>query len=293
VFKANKDEILGPIETDFGYHVIKVTDIRPEKVKTLDEARPEIEGELKKQEANQKFADVSQKFTDVVFTQPSSLKAASEATGISPKVSPFFSKQFAPVPVLNNPKLLGEIFADDVKKNGKNTSAVEVQPNVLVAARVLEAKPAVTRTFDEVKVGIEAKLTREAQTRLATEEGEAKLKDLREGKAVAGLSWPAELSVSRDKPGGLPPDLVDKVLRADANKVPVYVGGSGPGGGYALVRISKVNEVAIDDAKRKTYEERARSSRQGAEFATLLNSLRQTADISVRRELIEKKAATP
>lgn len=288
VFAAQKDEIVGPVESDFGFHIIRLTDIRPEKVKTLDEARPEIEGELRKAQASTKFSDISQKVTDIVFTQPNDLKPAADAAGVPIKQSPMFGRQFAPVPVLNNPKLLAEIFSDDAKKNKRNTSAVEVQPNVLVAARVVESKPSEIRPFDAVKAGIEAKLTREAQTKMAQEDGEAKLKAAQEGKA--SLNWPADLAVGRANPGGLPPDLVDKILRADTKTLPTYVGGPGIGGGYAVVRISKVNEPNIDDAKKKSIADRLKQTQQQAEFVTLVNTLKQGSQVELRKDVLERNA---
>jgi peptidyl-prolyl cis-trans isomerase D len=289
VFAAQKDEIVGPVESDFGFHIIRLTEVRPEKVKSLEEARPEIEGELKKAQANAKFSDVSQKVTDIVFTQPNDLKPAADAAGVPIKQSPMFARQFAPVPVLNNPKLLTEMFSDDAKKNKRNTSAVEVQPNVLVAARVIESKPSEVRPFDQVKAGIEAKLTREAQTKLAQTDGEAKLKAAQEGKAT--LAWPADLAVGREKAGGLPPDLVDKVMRADTKTLPAYIGGTGVGGGYAIVRISRVNDVAVDEERKKNIANRLKQTQQQAELLTLVNSLKQASQIDLRKDVLERNAA--
>jgi peptidyl-prolyl cis-trans isomerase D len=289
VFAAQKDEIVGPVESDFGFHVIRVTEIKPEKVKSLEEARPEIEGELKKAAASTKFADISQKVTDIVFTQPNDLKPAAEAAGVPIKSSPFFARQFAPVPALNNPKLLTEIFSEDAKKNKRNTSAVEVQPNVLVAARVMEVKPSEVRPFDTVKAGIEARLTREALEKLAKEDGEAKLKAAQEGKAT--LAWPADLAVGRDKAGGLPPDLVDKIMRADTSKLPTFVGGPGVGGGFAVVRISKVNVATVDPERQKSVSDRLKQTQQQNEFVSLVNYLKSGTDVALRKDVLEKNAA--
>ena len=57
VFKANKGDLIGPVETEFGYHIIQLTDVHAEVGKTLADATPEIEGELKKQKAQRKFAE--------------------------------------------------------------------------------------------------------------------------------------------------------------------------------------------------------------------------------------------
>src|SRR6202008_3664163 len=109
---------------------------------TLAEATPEIEANLKKQVAARKFAESAEAFSNTVYEQSSSLKPAAEALKLPVQQSPWISKgQRAPTPQLNNPKLVAEIFSDDTLKAKRNTSAVEVAPNMLVAARVLEHKP--------------------------------------------------------------------------------------------------------------------------------------------------------
>ena len=170
-FSAKKDELIGPVLSDFGYHIIRVTDIQPEKGKGLAEVTPEIEGELKKQKAARKFAELAEKFTNAAYEQSSSLKAASEAVGLPIKQSPWMSKgQGMPQP-FGNQKLQTALFSDEVQKNKRNTEAVEVATNTLVAARALETRPAVVKPFAEVESGIMARLSREEAAKLAMKEG--------------------------------------------------------------------------------------------------------------------------
>lgn len=288
VFKGAKDEIIGPVESDFGFHVIRVTDIRAEKTKTLDEARPEIEAELKKQNATTKLAELSSKFSDLVFTQPTSLKAAADAVKLPIQTSPLFNRSFAPVPSLNNPKMLAEIFSDDVRKNKKNTSAVEVQPGVYVAARVIEEKPSEVRPFETVKTSIEQRLQRDEATKLAKADGEAKLTDLTGGKNP-NLSWPANLLVSRTKTGSLPPEVIDRVMKSDVQKLPAYIGVANSQGGYSLVRISSVVDATAADEQRTQYVSRLKGTVSQTEIQQYVEAAKQKAGVKINRTLIERK----
>ncbi|HEY4998407.1 MAG TPA: SurA N-terminal domain-containing protein, partial [Usitatibacter sp.] len=182
VYAAKKNDILGPIKTEFGYHVIRVTDIKPEKVKSLAEASPEIEANLKKQAAARDFADQAEQFSNIVYEQSTSLKPAAEKLNLAVQQSPWISKGASAVPVLNNPKMQAEIFSDNAIKAKRNTAAVEIAPNDLVAARVIEYKPAELRPLDTVKADIEKRLQREKALDLARADGEARLKDLQAGK---------------------------------------------------------------------------------------------------------------
>jgi peptidyl-prolyl cis-trans isomerase D len=287
-FGAKKDEIVGPVLSDFGYHIIRVTDIKPEKGKSLAEAAPEIEAELKKGAAARRFVEAAEGLTNIVYEQSTSLKPAADQFNLQVQQSGWFSKAGGAPAVLANPKILAEIFSDNAIKAKRNTAAVEVAPSVLVAARVIEHKPAEQRPFEAVRAIVEARYKREEATRLATAAGEAKLKEAAEGKD-AGLKWPSPLAVSRQKPGGLPPNVLDKVFRADAKKLPAVVGVAAPGG-YALVRITKVIDVeTIDETKRQALAERIVQTVAVSELESALGSLRGRVGVEVRKDAFEKK----
>lgn len=288
-FAAKKDEIVGPVQSDFGWHVIRVTDVKPEKGKSLAEATPEIEAELKKSVAARRFVEVAEGLTNMVYEQSTSLKPVSDTYKLDVQQSGWFAKGGGAPGLLNHPKLLAEIFSDNTIKAKRNTAAIEVSPGVLVSARLLEHKPAEQRAFEAVRAVVEARYKREQALKAATTAGEAQLKAAAEGKE-GGLKWPAPLAVSRQKPGGLPPPVLDKVFRADAKKLPVVVGVATPAG-YSLVRITKVIEIeAIDDAKRRELADRLRQTVAVSELESALTSLRGSIGVEVRKDALERKA---
>jgi peptidyl-prolyl cis-trans isomerase D len=287
-FAAKKGEIVGPVKSDFGYHVILVTDIRPEKLRSVAEATPEIEAEIKKAGAARRFVEMAESFSNIVYEQPSSLKPASELTKVPVQASGWFSRAAGAPPALANPKVVAELFSDDALKAKRNTSAIEARPGVLVSARVLEHKPAELRPLETVRAEIERRLQREEALKLAEAEGEAKLKEALAGKDAA-LKWPPVLGVNRQKPGGLFPQVLDQVFRVDPKKLPAYVGVSTPAG-YALVRVSKVNEVeSIDDAKRAGLGTQLRSAVAAQELEASIVSVRNRVGVTVRQDVLERK----
>ena len=290
VFKASKGELIGPVQTDFGYHIILVTDIRPEKGKSLAEATPEIDGELRKQKAQRKFAEIAEKFTNAAYEQSSSLKAAAEVVGLAIRQGPWVSKGQGAQPPFNHPKMSAALFSDDVIKNKRNTEALETSPNTLVTARMLEHKPAALRPLAEVDKAIIAKLTREEAGKLARKDGEAKLEALRAGKPVADLKWPSLLAVSRGNPGGLPPPVIDAAMKLEAKTLPAYTGTDNPGGGYSLIQVAKVIDAPLaDEAKLKATRTRVAQARSQQEMLSLLAQMRANADVSISKDALEKK----
>jgi peptidyl-prolyl cis-trans isomerase D len=287
-FAAKKNDIVGPVKSDFGYHVIRVTDIKPAKVKSLAEARPEIEANLKKQAAQRNFAEAAEAFSNMVYEQSTSLKPAAEKFALTVQTSPWIAKGASSVPSLGNPKMQAEIFSDSTIKAKRNTSAVEIAPNVLVAARVIEHKAAQLQPLDAVKPAIERRLARDEALKLAKADGEAKLKDLQAGKD-AGLKWPAPLAVNRQKSGGLFPQVIDRVFRLDAKKLPAYVGVETPIG-YSLVQVTKVNEPEkIDEAQRQAFGAQLRQAVAAEEMDSTLASLRDKVGVKTRKDALEKK----
>ena len=288
-FAAKKGEIVGPVTTDFGFHVIQVTDIKPAQVKSLAEATPEIEAGLKKQIASRQFAESAEAFSNNVYEQSTSLKPAADGLKLTVQQSPWLTKgQPSPLPTLNNPKLMAEIFSDDAIKAKRNTTAVEVAPNTLVAAHVLEYKPAELRPLDSARADIERRLQGADALLLAKADGEAKLKELKAGKA-ADVKWPAPLAVNRRKPRGVFPQVVDQAFRVDGKKLPAYMGVETPAG-YSLVQVSKIVELdKIDDTQRDTLGSQLRNAIAAQELESALSSLRDRVGVSVRKGAFDRK----
>jgi peptidyl-prolyl cis-trans isomerase D len=128
-FTMKKDEVRGPIQSEFGYHIIKLTDIKPERGRTLAEVTPELTQELANQKAQKRFAEIAEQFNSTVFEQSASLKPVADAYKLTIQQSDWVSRKGrAKVAELNNEKLLQAVFSDEVLKNKRNTEAVEVNP---------------------------------------------------------------------------------------------------------------------------------------------------------------------
>lgn len=287
VFGMKQGETSGAVQSDFGFHVIRVTGVRAAKSRSFDEARAEIEAELKKERAGKRFNEVADAFRDMVYEQADSLKPAAERFKLQVQATGWIAKSAAQeLGALDNPKLIAALFSPDSLQNKRNTDAIEVAPATLVAARVLEHQPAAQRSFDEVKKELtEALRQREALT-LAQKDGMARMEQLRKGEAT-GLTWSSPRPVSRRDPKGLPPNLLRQVTAADVSKLPAYVGVPLESG-YVLLRISKVTEA--DESERSAEAEQRVGNVLGAgQLGAYVESLRARADIQVKPAKPEEK----
>jgi len=189
LFRMKEGAVSDLVETEFGFHIIKLTAIQrkdgkeerrashilitapADAGKPFEALRPQIEAELKKQRGARKFAESAEAFSNLVYEQPDSLKPAAERFKLQVQTTPWIAKSASQeLGALDNPKLLAALFSQDSIKNKRNTDAIEVAPGALVAARVLEHQPAVQRSFDEVKKDIGEKLRRKQSVELVFDE---------------------------------------------------------------------------------------------------------------------------
>jgi peptidyl-prolyl cis-trans isomerase D len=252
-FKLKQGEISDLVQTDFGYHIIQVEEMRGGGQKSFDDVKGQIADELKRAAQAKKFAEIADSFTNTVYEQPDALKPAADKYKLQLQQSDWIIRgSHAASAPFNNEKLLTALFSADALTNHRNTEAIDVGNNTLVSARVLEHKPAAVTPFAEVQAKIEGELRAEEAAKLASAEGEKELAKLQKNEAVTA-EWTAAETVKRSNPGKLAAAAVQTVFRAPSDKLPAYVGVTLPGQGYVVVKITKVERprLAQDDPRRK------------------------------------------
>jgi peptidyl-prolyl cis-trans isomerase D len=234
-----KGEIVGPVETEFGYHIIELTDIKVPKQRTYEEVKPELEAELRKQQAQKKYAEAAETFSNTVYEQADSLKPVADKLKLEIKSAQGVTRNAQPGATgpLANPKFLQSLFAPDATERKRNTEAVEFGPNQLVSGRVAQYAPARTRPFEEVKASVRDSVVAKKAAELARKEGEAKLAAWKADPAAAQVGDTVTLSRVDAKQ---PPRIVEAALRADASKLPALAGVDLGAEGYAIVKVTKV-----------------------------------------------------
>ncbi|MGF6793237.1 SurA N-terminal domain-containing protein [Paraburkholderia sp. 35.1] len=250
VFALKKDEISGIVQTDFGFHIIKVTDVKPAVTKSFDEVKDQIARELKTQLASKAFTDSSEGFTSLVYEKAKSLQPAADKFKLqiqTATVTPQPDPKLPPDSPLNNPKFLAAVFANDSVSAHNNTQAIDVGNNTLIAARVTDYKPAAVPAFDAVKDAVRQKVIAVQANEAAHKDGVAKLAEFEKSKATAGFSSP--LKVSRNDAQGVPPAALSAIYKVDAQKLPAYVGVDLGDDGYAIYRVNQIVQPAATDAQ--------------------------------------------
>lgn len=287
VFKLGQNE-MQVVESEFGYHVIRLTGVQPGKTRPYEEVKKELTDELARVKGQRKFAEAAETFSNLVYEQSDTLKSAAERFKLPVQQTGWISKSARQeLGALDNPKLLAALFTSDAIKNRRNTDAIEVAPNTLVAARITDHQPAAQRSFEEMKGEIAEQLRRREASALALKEGTAKLEQLRKGQD-AGLKWSAPRVVSRREAQGLSGNMLRQVMSADTAKLPVYIGVPLPDAGYALIRISKVIDEPVKEGDPQVSA-RAAQLFGGAQYEAYIASLRAQADVEINQKNLEAK----
>jgi peptidyl-prolyl cis-trans isomerase D len=287
-FSMKVGQVSDLVESEFGYHIIKLTEITGQS-SDFESLKPQIKAELIFQKAQAAFTEKAESFSNTVYEQSDSLLPAAKTFGGQVQTSDWSSREDV-AKFFKNDKIVNAIFSSESVKDRRNTEAIEVSPNNLVSARVLDYKPSAPKSFDEVKAGIEGVLKLEAATKLAVAKGEAALKSLSQGKEVADLEWIPEVTVDRKTAAGLTQLAMTQIFKTDTGKLPAYSGLADSKQGYLLVKVISVdNSVTGDDEAVRNAKAELGAALADEYLAAYKQSLREKAKIKVNQKLLLDK----
>ncbi len=291
VFAMKSGEIRGPIESDFGYHIIRLTETKPERIRPLEEVRAQIEGELKQQKAGRLFSESAEKFQNRVYEQSDSFARIADELKLEVKKTDWSTRSQVQALAAGNQKFVQTVFSSASIAAKKNSEAVDLGNNSLISARVLEHKPSAVRPLDDVKAQITQQLQRRLGAELAVKAGAEKLAAAKTGND-AGLTFsPVQKLLRQSAVPGVNQALSKSVFAADVSKSATVVGGTNDAGGYTIARVLKVvePEIATPD-KLKSLSQRLASQGGGDLTSAYLAALKEHIKVEVKKGAIPDKS---
>lgn len=239
-FALQKGDISDLVESEFGFHIIQLTDVQLPQVPSFESMRPQLEADLRKQQAQRQFAELAETFSNSVYEQSDSLAPVAERLKLTVQKAQGLTRTAiaGAQGVINHPKVLQAVFSEDAVVKRRNTAAVEVAANTLVSARVVNHRPAAVRPFEDVKADVRQLLLEVKSAELAKAEGQVRLAAWKGEPAQANLG--NAVTVSREQAQALPQAVVEAALRADPAHLPNLTGVDLGAQGYAVVRVNKI-----------------------------------------------------
>jgi peptidyl-prolyl cis-trans isomerase D len=292
VFAAKVGDIVGPVETEFGYHIIRVTKVDAGRTKSFDEVRNELELQVRQGKAQARFAQAADQLQNLVYEQAESLAPVEKALDVKVNTTPFITRAQVQQLALGNAKFVQALFSPESIQAKRNTEAIEVGANALMAGRIVEYKPAAPRPFDDVKVEIRRQLTARGAAELAQKAGREKLALLEQGKSEkeAGIAFGKPVRLQRGQPQpGFTADAVTRIFQTDPAKLPKFIGATNERGGFSIYKLIAVTTPPGDPKRLE-----AASSRLGEQLGReLVNayvaSLKSRAEVKINQQALEKK----
>ncbi len=180
VFAMKPGTVSEPVMSEFGVHVIKLTEIRPSKLKPFEQVRSDIEQQMKQEQAQKRFAELAEVFSNTVYEQSDSLQPAANKInqkmlglkGVHPdgRMSSAGSKSMQKADI--DPRVLRAVFSEESIRLRRNTDAIEISPGVLVSARLSQYQPPSSPALDSVREAVTEAWVLEAAMEKAKAEGE-------------------------------------------------------------------------------------------------------------------------
>ena len=284
VFSMKVNEISSIVESDFGYHIIKLTKVIGDGG-GFDAIKLQIKAELIYQKAQDKFAALAEDFSNMVYEQSSSLDAVSKKFSLPIQKTDWISRSDSDK-FFKNEALMNALYSKESIKDHRNTEAIEVTPNNLISARVVDYKAQTSKPFTDVKTSIEDYLKFEAAKKLVASEGEVALKSIVD--ASRKIDWQAAVLVDRKNAKGLSDAVINHAYKMPTDKLPSYSGFVDGDNGYVIVKVSQVSFPNDDNEENKNEFASSYSEALSFEYlSAYLKGLKAKASVSVNQKFFE------
>jgi peptidyl-prolyl cis-trans isomerase D len=274
------------VETEFGFHIIKLTEFTPSETTSFASVQDQILEELRTAKATDEYFALQQEMARLAFEEPDSLEAVAEAVGRPIIETTFFEENNLPAGV-NYPQLANVAFSSELIDEQVNSDLLELGDELVMVARVVEHKPQRTRSLDEVKAQIESALKIEKAQEQALAYAQEIQSAMFDGEATTellaqqGLTWSSHTSLGRTG-NELPRAMVDAIFELGpvegANTKVLTVNTNTVG----LVKLTAVNEIASDgDSSQSEVQQRLASFSAQQTYTNFVEALRESADVQL------------
>lgn len=295
LFAMEPGTVSEPVRTNFGWHLIKLEEVRPGQVKTFEEAEDELREMLATQRAEERYYQQADTLERLAFENPGSLQPAADALGVEPRRIEGLTRAGG-VGVASNPDFLAAAFSENVMAGGENSAAMELEDGHAVVLRVTAHHPAQKKPLDEVRAQIEDRLRREAAREAAREDARALAERLAGGASGAELAaeteavWNEPRMITRQATG-VPGVVRDAAFTLAAPEdAPVTDTVPMVDGSWSVVAVSEAVPGKLDslsETERSALRAQVRAQLGAGDLAAYVTELRQSADVVINREPFE------
>lgn len=286
LYALDKDQVSAPVRTQFGYHLIKLLGVEAPEVPSFASLKDKLTRELKTQQVEQRFVEVTKQLEDSAF-ESSDLAQPAQELGLKVQTAAPFGREGGEG-ITANRAVIQAAFSEEVLEEGSNSNALELDPETVVVLRVKEHRKPAQLPLETVADSIRAHLVKEKATEELKAKADTLVKGLRDGSIDAnagfeGQQWAAHEAVTRGQEGIDPASLkaLFRMGKPQAKDKPVYGNVVLGDGSLVVLQLKGVNEgTAATDDEKKQYRGYLASRAGREDFAAYRKQLEADADIT-------------
>jgi peptidyl-prolyl cis-trans isomerase D len=279
-------EIAGPVKTQYGYHIIRLDEIQPGKAKSFEEARPELEAQVRRTRATDRFGEIQEQLQAKLAEPGADLGALAQQYKLQPGEVKEFVKGAGGVPFGAAPQLQELLFGEPPLANGKVGGPALLGDDRLVIFKVLEHRAAAPKPLAEVRESIVNAITKEQGTQAALAAAQRARDELLKGASFDSIAQQLKVSadpahfIGRNDPSVPAPIRAAAFASARPAGKPEFQALTLSDGGAALVAVSAVRTAPAQDKEAQTNRALQESERLGTAVAlAYVDEVRRTASV--------------
>jgi peptidyl-prolyl cis-trans isomerase D len=294
-FSMKPNEIRGPVKSKYGYHIIRLDEVQPGKLQTFDEARPEIEAQVRRDKAADRFGDLQEQIQQKLEQPGADLESLAKQFNLQTGEVAEFERGKGGAPLGDSPELEEAAFSSAVLDEHRLGGPVAMGEDRLVLIKVLNHHKPAPKPVASVHDEIVAAIRKERGNEAAAKAAEASRARLAEGTSFdqvvkdLGVTADAAHFVGRDDPS-VPAVIRDSVFKSPkpVNGKPIYSALPLQAGGAAVIAVTGVRAEPSVDANLLAQQKREAMARDGqGDAAAYMDELRRTADVSKNPKAFE------